>query len=382
MIIPYSNENILYSGRFLTPIIGMQSAWQGNLVRFRVIGTSTITLTCDIKTVADGAPCAIASNIDNDIVTTSNNLANIGEVVTGERSVVINLPDSNVHDVIFKLSANQPFNQIDGVPYIKLKSITINDGGQILPYPVGSTKVMCLGDSWMSAWNDWIRLMDTTKYNVYPIAYGGAKASDINSYYPYQAGGINKYGDGVFNDVVICLGVNDYAGGISIASYKTSISSLIDKIRADQPQAIIYLLQAPRNVVNSKNFDQYGTALQELSVSKINTKYITTSSIWDSLTWQTDTYHLGSVGKQIFADFVASQIEISLPVLTTEGYIKLQLTNETLNIPYYNIESIDKNSLRIQAYDGIKCFRFVDITDSSASPLRVQTLDGIKAIAI
>ena len=372
--INYNNANISYSGRFIDTGVGIKSAFQGNMVRFRVEGTTQVQVVANVKGVADGGDVALAVNIDNSLSTATYVYATGSETFEGERTVTITLPDTDIHDIIIKTSAGMPTSQYTQATYILLKSYFIDDGGSISPYFRGFHRILCLGDSWMGAWNDWIRLMDASIYDVYPVAFGGAKASDIDAVYPYQANGVAKTGDGNFSSILIGLGVNDFASSVSTASFKTSIGSLIDKIRADHPTTTIFLLQAPRNIGASKNFDQYGTVLQQLVTEKTNVRYISTSTMWDVLTWTGDTFHLDDSGKKELASFIAT-------TLTSSKKIRVYMIDYFVDIPLFDYSQALDPVLKIVYNGEIKYFKLVETSSADASILRVYVDSGIKAIA-
>ena len=214
-----------------------------------------------------------------------------------------------MHSVIIKLRANGAAMQYAGTAYVRLKTITADDGAILSPYPVGSRRVMCLGDSWMSCIRDWPRLMNTSTCEVYPVAYGGAVASDVLRSYPYQIAGVPKKGDGKIDAAILGFGVNDASYRVAIPEYKTYVDSLINHIRADYPTIPIYLLQAPKNKAISTCYDMYGTVLMQLSAEKPNVTYISTIPVWDRLCWTKDNAHLSDSSKQVFADFVSTRLQ-------------------------------------------------------------------------
>jgi hypothetical protein len=377
--IPYNNPNILYSGRFINDGVGVQSAFQGNLTRFRVQGTTKVQVVANIKALGDGGTVGLAVNVDNTLVTTAINFAQGNEIFEGERTITITLPDTNVHDIIFKMSAGLPTKQLDGSCYIKIKSYLLDDGATVSLYPVGDIRILGLGDSWMSAWHDWLRLMDTSKYELYPVAYGGAKSADINNAYPYQIGTTPKTGDGTFDKIIIGLGINDYVAGISETTYKSNISSLISKVRVDHPTTPIYLLNPPRNLTDNKTFDKYGGVLSQLASENTNATYISSEPVWNDLVWLSDTYHLSTDSKQLFANFVDTKLS-EAPIVPSVGSVSMYLGGTTITLPVYLPSDID-SQLRVYFNGGEKALKLVDVNSADASKVQVFLNGQIKAIS-
>ena len=308
-------------------------------------------------------------SIDNSPDVTVYSLSTSGEIYTGERNVTIPIADSGEHLITIKTSANMPLDQYSTTSYIRFKNIQIDNTGEILPYLQPDKLIMCIGDSWMGAQNDFPRLMEN--YNIYPVAFGGAKASDIDAMYPYQASGVNKK-DTKVDGVIILLGVNDYAGGVSTSSYKSSVLSIVDKVKADQT-APIFLIQAPRNVGASMNYDQYGTVLSEISNEIEGVMYIPTNEIWHELTWL-ETYHLDGAGKRLFANYISLQLD--------SYYVKKISLNYFLNGEITSIDLKTVGDVKIFVDGEHYYLDTVGINDSKASAIRVNTSEEIMAIAI
>ncbi len=315
--IPYTDSALGRHGRWeeKSSPAGIQTAWQGGQLRFQVSGTTQVVITASI--LSQGYASALAINIDNGD-TYQYAFFPFGETHNGMYSVTHVLPDTNAHTIIIKTSADMPLSQYAGTAAVRITEIQIDDGATITAYPAAIEKtIMVIGDSWLASWSDWPRLMNS-KYGIYPVSFGGANAAQLDSYFPYKEVGVGET-DPAMDAVIISSGVNDYNGGVTTAAYKISVGSLIDKVRASNATAPIILLQTPRNVVNSLNFDQYGTVSAELAAEKMNVVYWSTATIWDSLTWSSgypnptaDLYHLSFAGRNILAVFTQAHLDALL----------------------------------------------------------------------
>ena len=368
--IPYTNTNICYVGRFLTPDGGMQSAWQASQIRLKVSGTTQVIFVADIKDIGNDSACFVGVSIDNSPEeATLFYLSTLAEIVEEERTVTIALPDTNEHLLTLKTSSNFPHNQYAMTSYINFKSIQIDDGGAIVAYAQSGKLLMCLGDSWMAVSHDWPRLMD--KYALYPVALGGAKASDIDAMYPYQASGVAK-DDPIVDGAIICLGANDYVAAVSTSAYKASIQSLINKVQADQT-CPIFLVQAPRN--GTQLFDGYGQVLNEIACLETNVFYIGTSAIWGNLSWA-NIYHLDSAGKELFAYYIGSQIDSVL----NDFELRFYLDGVTTRIRLYDANAMLGDGLLVHTGVDVRYAQLIDYPAVLGSDLRVRVSTGSKAV--
>ena len=367
--IPYTNPNICYVGRFLTPDGGMQSAWQASQIRLKVTGTTQVIVIADIKDIASDSACFIGSSIDNSPDVALYYFSTLAESVEEERAVTIALPDTNEHLLTLKTSANMPSDQYATTSYINIKSIQIDDTGVMAAYAQSGKLLMCLGDSWMAVSHDWPRLMD--KYGIYPVASGGAKASDIDAMYPYQASGVAK-DDPIVDGVIICLGVNDHVAAVSTSAYKASIQSLVNKIQADQT-CPIFLVQAPRN--GTQLYDGYGQVLNEIACLETNVFYIGTSAIWGNLNW-VDAYHLDLAGKELFAYYIGSQIDSVL----NDFELRFYLDGVTTRIRLYDANAMLGDGLLVHTGVDVRYAQLIDSPFLPGHELRVRISTGIKAV--
>jgi hypothetical protein len=375
IIIPFSNEKIKYLGRKITTQNGIRFGWASGQVRVKLKGTSKLIITSDVADKNTSASSYVAYSIDNSEGVTIAYLTTNAEVYTGEKTVQINLPDTNEHDIIFKICSGAPLSQYNGDWYNILKSIQIDDSGVILDYPIGARSLMCLGDSWMATENDWCRFIDS-KYAIYPVAFGGAKSDEIGNMFDYQGAGISS-SDPYMDGVIIGLGVNDYFAGYSNATFKNYIQTIITRVKGKHPTTPIILLQPPRNVPNNINYDQYGTPMQELANSNYNVFYLSTADLWNNLTWL-DQYHLNGEGKKALANFVSTQ----LPTIIKSGAkLNYYLGGQIIELPLYDKVVTTGQVLRINSIDGIKEIEIVGTTSPKTSNIRLQTSSGIKSLS-
>lgn len=342
--VAYNDASILYAGRWVDEGPYAQSYWQGSQVRFAVTGTTNLRVYFD----AQGSPNFISANIDGSDSVIYNAPS------SGSVFVDIPIPDTGRHTVVLR-AASLPSTQWTGSSYTRITSYELDDGGAVETYANNGTYLIgTIGDSWMASSNDWPQYMDPAVYNTYPISFGGAKASDLDSQYPFVKSGGPAASDPAFDIVIIGAGVNDYNAGVSLASFKASMGALVDKVRADHPTIPIGLLQSPRNVADGRNYDQYGPVLEELAFEKENVHAITIDSTeWDTYTWA-DTAHLDYASKVLYADYVQQQTMDILPapvvnpdtlyVQTPRGLASAELTAVSGPIP--------ENSLRVQTQRG------------------------------
>lgn len=295
--IAYNNAALLYAGRWVDSGTYYQAYWQGSQIRFAVTGTTNLRVYFD----AAGSPNFISANIDGG----DSQIFNAPS--TGSVFVDIPMPDTGRHTVVLR-AASLPSTQWTGSSYTRITSYELDGGGAVEPYANDGTYLIgTIGDSWMASSNDWPQYMDPAIFNTYPISFGGAKASDLNTQYPFVKSGGPAASDPAFDVVIIGAGVNDYNAGVSLASFKSSMGALIDKVRADHPTIPIGLLQSPRNVGAGRNYDQYGPALSELAVEKTNVHAILIGPTeWNTYSWA-DSAHLDYASKVLYAAYVQQE---------------------------------------------------------------------------
>jgi len=312
--IPYDDESIYYAGRWDLSNSSARSYWQGSQIRFRVEGTGQIILDLSVT----GSNFVVV-NIDSGpavlytLSTTSN------------QSLVIPLPNASMHTIVLKLFSD-PVTQFSGTSTCALRSIQLDNEGALSPWGNrGLVVVQAVGDSWMAAQNDWPYLLNNSVYNIQPIAFGGAKTSDLNSQYNNFSSSTVAVADKPANLVLVSTGVNDTYANVSVSDYQTAMSALVDKIRIRQPNARIGILGAPRNIAANRLYNQYDSANQAVANSKTGVTFTPTpNSVADNLSWDTDQAHLTFTGRQQYAAWVKTQIDPiidfrSISVTTSQG---------------------------------------------------------------
>lgn len=356
--IPSSDINIKYLGRFLNTADYKQAPWQSSQIKFKVRQTSKIIITADIKDISTSSSCFLAVSVDDGGVGVYY-LSTNAETYTGERTATVTMPDSDEHTIIIKTFSGIQ-DQFSGASYIRFKNMQIDDTGELVPYAEPDRRLMCIGDSWMAMENDFPRFMHD--YSLYPVAFGGAKATDIEPMYPYILNGAYNT-DVKVNAVIIMLGINDYWSGVQTAAFKTTMTSLVNKVKVDQT-AQVFLIQAPRNTGASKNYDKYGTVLSEISSAIEGVTYVPTSEIWSDLVWDSDECHLDSASKQLFSDYISFHLD---------NYFVNQCSfNYYFDGNKTSIGFNDTGSVKILLNGEQRCLDIVGLNDANASDICIN----------
>lgn len=310
-LIPCDDSRLSYLGRWFVDGAGVRAAWQGAQLRFQVSGTSQVRFVADVVDSSSGSYVTFVTNIDGGDFEFSD-FTNTAEVFTGERTAVFALPDNGVHTVIVKPSANLPPEQWTGAAKLVFKSLQIDDGGTISAWPQpGGVHIGCIGDSWMSAYHDWPRLMPPATFKIYPVAFGGATASTLDAQIGYDSAGVVNSDDPALDAVIINSSVNDYNASTSLASFAVSFASLVDKVRAQQPAASIFLLQTPDNAGAGRLYSKYGPEMEAIAAARSRVSYIPAGGA-PSLSWLADNAHLDFSSRQAFAAFVGDAVATQL----------------------------------------------------------------------
>lgn len=302
--VDYSDSRLTYLGRWNTST-GKWSAWGGAQIVFKVQGTRYVTIIASVKDTGDVALTALAYDVDN----VSANISPLifyttpVDIYTGAKRATIELSNTDEHTITLK-SSQYPDDSFYQKSKITITSIEINPLGFISIWNQGAKVIQCVGDSWMGTQCDWPRLMSTTSYKLYPIANGGYDCATMNSNYNYDYSGVINTTDVNADAVIVSFGVNDFNFGITQAAFETSLYSLVDKIRAKQPTAKIFLIRVPKNIGTGNDFGKYGTNMNNVANNRSNVVYIDTTSLDATITWYSDNYHLNGTGKQTLADFV------------------------------------------------------------------------------
>ena len=304
----YSDPNIQWLGRWNENTgLGKWSGWGGSQVVFVVHGTSTVVVNADVVDPDDSNFCILSVVIDNSPLNSNvYYFTELSETFSGSKSVTITLPDTTSHTIIMH---TEGYNEalFSGIEKTTIKSFDIDSTGAIETWRQGLKRLQTVGDSWMAAECDYPRLMDRTKWVLYPVATGGLKASDMDKQYNFNYSG-SLVKDPAMDDIIVSFGVNDFNSGVTSADFEKSLESVVDKIQMNQPNSPVFLIQAPKNIVTGKDFGKYGDAMQNIAKRHQKVYYISTRSLETSIGWQPDGSHLAEASKKILADFIDSAI--------------------------------------------------------------------------
>lgn len=375
--IGYLDPKIAYLGRFMQPDGGMTSAWQGSQIRMKVKNSTQVVLDFEVVDPTSAYPTFISVHIDNSQNGALYYLTTANETGTLERSATVPMPDLDEHLITFKMSATLPLNQYGRTSSIKFKAIQLDDAGTLEPYTQPGILTLCIGDSWMGGENDWPRLMGD-EFGIYPLAYGGARCSDLDERYAYQANGVLMYGDAGIQACIISFGVNDLLSGITRDQFKASLLSLIDQVQSNHPDIPVFLVQIPRNLSTGQQFDQYGSHMLLAAQERSNVFYLESMSAAGLFTW-IDNYHLDGPGKAAFAQFVAQSM-----LTTYYGAFNYELrafaNGEIYRFPLVNKGAENGRYVAVTNGYGVSYADLVELNDNRAGPLLVSTDSGIKAV--
>lgn len=318
--IPYTDNRLKRIGRWKDTGLGLWSAWGGSQIVFKVSGTDTITVVANVVCTTGQlclCECVIDNCPENSLIGYFANNVNF----SGERSVTFNLPDTNEHTIIIKTNGYRA-SLFPGRTRSVVKGFGIADAGSVSEWKQGVKLIQCIGDSWMAADADWPRMMPRDLWNFYQIATGGMTVVNMNAEYNYQSAGVLA-DDAEADVVMIGYGVNDYNQSVAISTFQSHLLALVDKVRAKQPEAPIFLIQIPRNMNTGAQFDRYGSAMQNVASYRPNVFYISTQPIWAQISWNADRFHLSAGGKIVMADFVSDRIQrtlgYKLPIIRLPG---------------------------------------------------------------
>ncbi len=304
----YSDPNIQWLGRWNeNKGVGKWSGWGGSQVVFVVHGTSTVVVNADVIDPDGSNFCILSVVVDNSPMNSDvYYFTELSEIFTGKRSVTITLPDTTSHSIIMHAEG---FNQalFSGIQKTTIKSFDIDSTGTIETWRQGIKRLQTVGDSWMAAECDYPRLMDRTKWVLYPVATGGLKASDMDKQYNFNYSGLLAT-DPAMDVIIVSFGVNDFNSGVTNSDFEKSLQSVVDQIQMNQPNSPVFLIQAPKNIVTGKDFGKYGINMQNIAKRHQMVYYISTSSLETSIGWQPDGSHLDEASKKIIADFIDSAI--------------------------------------------------------------------------
>lgn len=302
--VPYNDDALTPLGRWQDDGKGIWSGWSGGpQIVFKVSGALHFHVVIDVENPDTEDIAHLAYNIDESPNDPEVYLYSpVGEAYTGTKMGLVTLPDMGEHTINLHLSG---FNaeQFAGTSKMTLRYILLPTGGAITPWAQGPKYIQAVGDSWMGNTGDWPRLMDSTKWKLYPIAAGGLKASNMDTQYNYKSAGVSATDDPIMDGVVVSFGVNDFNQGITLGNFQTSLLSVVDKIRAKQATAPIFLIQVPKNLGTGDDFGQYETAMENIVGLRANVSYISTRSLESTITWANDS-HLDAAGKELLANYI------------------------------------------------------------------------------
>jgi hypothetical protein len=343
----YSNSNIQWLGRWNeTNGIGKWSGWSGSQIVFKVHGTTSIVVNCAVIDPDNQNFCNITFVIDNSPANSKDiQLTTLAETYTGDRSGTIALPDTNIHTIMLRANGLNP--ALWGAEEkIIIKSFDIDEKGSIALWIQGRKKLQTIGDSWMAADVDWPRQMNRTKWQLYPVATDGLRASNMNEQYNFNYSGSSS-DDPAMDDIIVEFGVNDYNAGVTIDSFQKDLNSLVNKIRLKQPKATIYLICPPNNLKLGKYFGKYSNNIQKIANQYKNVYYVSTLNLEPKIEWQADGCHLELTSKIAMANFIDSAItsnELSFHKIDTViTHVPISVFDTTYN--YITISVLDMNEV-------------------------------------
>lgn len=302
--IAYDNPNIRYFGRWRDTGTAKRVNWHGSYIKFKFTGTS---LGVNMAVSASDTPNLVYYAIDGIGNETYKNATN------GILQLAAGL-DDNEHTAIIRFKLKSVYEAFSETDYMDFISIVIDEGEQVSTWiPDASKKILCLGDSYTAGSSPY-HLHLPSKYETYPVAFNGSESGRINDWYPYIyapnypdfTGAVPHNDPTDFAGVIIMLGTNDAAHGVSISDFKTRMTQLITKVKADLPGIPIWCIQGLKNEVN--DFSIYGDALQEIAYNNAYVRYISTDEIWDDITYS-DNVHPDASGSAVLANHIASYLE-------------------------------------------------------------------------
>ncbi len=278
--ISHDSPILHYAGRWDHTKNYSGSIWQSSQIRFVVENTKFIKI--NVKRKGAGFAAIILNDGPSRIEIISKN------------HITFEIPNEKT-EVILKLFCF-PRPQLRGKNFCRLRSLEFSENAIVSSSLEDKKKIMTIGDSWMSAGNDWTFLLKD--FSIYPVAFGGATIKDLNSKFD------SEKSDPRADFVFISCGVNDYHAGISLEEFAYNLRCLIIKVRKTHREAKIFLIQPPRSFIFK--YDEYGEAMEK--IVEENIKYISTEEVWDQLKWKDDELHLTYDGLVEFSDFIKKMI--------------------------------------------------------------------------
>jgi hypothetical protein len=300
-IILNNDISLNWLGRWAEDNGGKYSGWGGSTLKFKFSGTS-LSLEIDVKGCG-----GIAAMIDD---YSDNWTKQIELTQEGVYKVeIVQHLDDKEHTAMLRFRMKNYKKRQEGTDYIKVKSILIDDNAIISRW----NENICIGyfgDSWAAAYHDCLRFLSLDNVDIYSVSESGYTAFHGLVRYPYVVGN-TKFKDPIFNMIILGYGVNDSNHIVLKYNfiYKRVILALIKKIRQNNPDVKIILLQSPRNYHSKKDYSKYGHTLQKISETHNNCDFISSGEIENKLTWSSDGAHLDTNGKHIYGEWLGMKIK-------------------------------------------------------------------------
>lgn len=306
-----NNSSFSLLGRWQVQGTDVWTGWMGSKVEFSVSGTRQVIVLVksDVQDSSFVSYCTYTiDQTANTIPVNSGGVpsitinANVGSVVCGR--VIIALPNTGIHNIMLWVWGLPALDCFNATSKTWFQGISIPSDATLNTWTQGIKIIQTIGDSWMSIY-DWTKYLNHNSYSLYPVVNGGYTVAKADSNYDYDYNGQLNTSDPTADAVIISFGVNDYVGGVSLASFQTSLLSLIDKVRLKQPTPIpIFLVRVPDYVAGSQNYGQYLTSMNNAAGLRTNVSVIDTTSLDVTISWMAGGTHLNNTGQQTLGNFV------------------------------------------------------------------------------
>lgn len=323
-IIPYSDQRIRYLGRWIDSGAYMHTGWTGGQIRFKISGAISfqVMADCKVSIAGHGSFCPHNINLGETQYPTPDFTTPPELGTFTDRTVTITLPDMGEHTIILKPSG-YPVEQFAEIEWTRFKGVIIPEGATLSAWPpTGAVRVLCAVDSWNGTDAEVSTSIDGSIAEIYPVAFGGAKASELDALWPYAIGTTPAV-DPKIDFIYILVGINDTYAGVSRASFYASLNSAHSKIRASFPSVPILLLTPPINPGNIPNgllYNQYAAEMATVAASDPNTYHYSLSA--EGLVWA-DFAHLTFASRQ---ELALSQLGPLIPYVTVDTVAPTLLT--------------------------------------------------------
>lgn len=356
-------------GRYSDLGSGYQTGWGGSQRRFTVSGTVAIAIACAIVDTGAGTNSYVGISVDYGDVEYYE-LTTTAETFTGTKSQSFTMPDTGEHDIILWYMLTPAAQWFPTVDKIILESIGIDDAATLTAWPqTGLLDVGCIGDSWANWIYGWPHHLNPSLFSIWPVSNGGFKASDLDAKVDYIFDGLSE-SDPALDYVVIGVSVNDYLASVTLAAFEVSLASVVDKVRVQQPTALIVLPQHPDNTGASRTYSQYGPAMDSVASTREGVYYLPDDAL-GAVTWEADNAHLDSASRQLFADHIGAYISTLEAQIMSGKIYKIDGTyiRSFYDINYSNPTAVNATAA-ISPYPGehiTSTSKLVTITSSSGT---------------